>query len=108
METWTMIDDKDFPAPDDLGEGPERRMEKFPKPPPGQEGLTGGAPGIPKPKSADAVGDDDTEELVEEMDDEDLREREQNAQQDNARVEKKKPSEGPGLNPGPRTPSEDI
>lgn len=73
-----MSDDKDFPNPDDLGDGPERRMQKFPKPPPGHEGLTGGAPGIPKPKSADAVGDDDTEELVEEMDDDDLREREKN------------------------------
>jgi hypothetical protein len=74
-------DDRDLPKADDLGEGPESRMENYPpKPSPPQEGPTGGSPGVPKPKEADAVGDNDTEELVEEMDGEDLRRREQNGQ----------------------------
>jgi hypothetical protein len=83
-------DDKGLPKADDLGEGPETRMVNFPpKPEPPQEGPTGGSPGVPKPREADAVGDNDTEELVEEMDDEDLRLREENTQRDNVQVEKK-------------------
>lgn len=76
-------------------------MQNFPPKIDQQEGLIGGAPGAPKPKSADAVGDGDTEELVEEMDDEDLRAREQNTQKDNPRVEQKeKPAPGrPADNP---------
>jgi hypothetical protein len=71
-------DDRDLPRADDLGEGPETRMENYPpKAPPLQEGPTGGAPGVPKPKEADAVGDNDTEELAEEMDAEDLQSREE-------------------------------
>jgi hypothetical protein len=74
-------DDRDLPKPDDLGEGPETRMENYPpKAPPPQEGPTGGAPGVPKPKDADAIGDNDTEELAEEMDAEDIRRREENLQ----------------------------
>jgi len=82
-------DDRDLPKADDLGEGPETRMENYPRPsPPPPEGPTGGSPGVPKPKEDDAVGDNDTEELVEEMDGEDLRRREQNTQR---RIDESKP-----------------
>jgi len=84
-------DDRDLPKADDLGEGPETRMENYPpKAPPPQEGPIGGSPGAPKPKEADAIGDNDTEELVEEMDAEDLEQREENTRRDNIQGEKKK------------------
>jgi len=82
-------DDRELPKADDLGEGPETRMENYPaKSPPPKDGPTGGSPGFPKPKEADAVGDNDTEELAEEMDGEDLRRREQNHQR---RIDESKP-----------------
>lgn len=86
-----MPDDKDLPKPEDLGEGPERRMQNFPPKPHIHEGLIGGSPGTPKPDDADAVGDDDTEELVEDTDEQAVQEREENTQKDNARVPKKDP-----------------
>jgi hypothetical protein len=72
-----MAKDRDLPKAEDLGEGPERRMVNFPSPPPSQEGPMGPPPGPPKPPSADAVGDNDTDELAENMDDATLRFREQ-------------------------------
>jgi hypothetical protein len=73
-----MAENRGLPKAEDLGEGPERRMENFPPPPPpGKEGPLGPPPGVPKLPSADAAGDNDTDELAENMDDATVRFREQ-------------------------------
>jgi hypothetical protein len=73
-----MADHKALPKREDLGDSPESRMENFPPPPPSpKQGPLGAPPGEPKPDSADAAGDNDTEELAENMDDATIRFREQ-------------------------------
>jgi hypothetical protein len=75
-----MAEDKIFPKREELGESPESRMENFPPPPPApKQGPLGAPPGEPKPDSADAAGDNDTEELAENMDDATIRFRELDA-----------------------------
>ena len=54
--------------PEDLGEGPETRMGNLPKPKPQENDLP------PRPRSADAVGDEDAQELVD-LDESDVRSR---------------------------------
>ena len=54
---------------EDLGDGPETRMGNLPKAKPRENDLP------PRPRSADAVGDDDAQELVD-MDESDVRSRE--------------------------------
>ncbi len=73
-----MAEDKELPKREDLGESPESRMENFPPPAPSpKQGPLGAPPGDPKPDSADASGDNDTEELAENTDDATIRFREQ-------------------------------
>jgi hypothetical protein len=94
-----MPEDRELPSPDDLGEGPERRMQNFPPPPPSKEGPLGEPPGPAKPPSADAVGDNDTDELAENMDDATVRLRERDADE----AEKRHPEPPPGRSPRRRS-----
>jgi len=73
-----MAEDKKLPKREELGESPEPRMENFPPPPLSpKQGPLGAPPGEPKPDSADAAGDNDTEDLAENTDDATMRFREQ-------------------------------
>jgi hypothetical protein len=90
-----MNDEKELPTPDDLGEGPEARMTNFPKPKRQQDERP---PAPDKPRGADAVGEEDAQELTD-MDEGDVRNREKNTQGDNSRVEKKPKTIAPGKRP---------
>jgi hypothetical protein len=83
------------PKPENLGEGPERRMENLPasrRVPHEQEGdnLTQ-QPGVPKPDETDAVGEGDVEELAQEEEGAVVEEKEKLTQKDNARTTYREP-----------------
>jgi len=63
-----MKDPRDPMKSEDLGDGPETRMENLPKAMPQENDLPR------RPRSADAVGNDDAQELVD-MDESDVRSR---------------------------------
>ncbi|SRR5579859_3328217 len=87
---------RDPVKPEALGEGPETRMQNFPRKKAARnEAITGGSPGTPKPPSADAEGEGDADELAENMDDATLRLREQEAQRTAAEVQQKKTTPDP-------------
>jgi len=74
---------RDLVKAESLGEGPESRMENFPKKKPEKNDLVmGGNPGAPKPASADATGEGDADELAESMDDATVRLREADARRE--------------------------
>jgi hypothetical protein len=77
------MEEKRPPKPEDLGEGPESRMEGIPPPkkkPHEQEGdRLIQPPGVPKPEEADATGEGDVEAQAEETDRRAIEEREKDA-----------------------------
>jgi hypothetical protein len=87
---------RDLVKPENLGEGPESRMQNFPKKKAQKnDALIGGNPGEPKPASADASGEGDADELAENMDDATVRLREEDAQRDSPDVEHKNTAPDP-------------
>ncbi len=99
-----MREDTNLPRPENLGSGPERRMENFPRQAPDQDGLLGGAPGPCKPPSADAVGDDDTVDLAENTDGETIRVREKDTESMPAAKPPEPRDRAERSNPGRRSP----
>lgn len=81
--------------PDNLGEGPERRMEKLPpeKPSPREASLEAAfhSPGAPKPPEADAAEEGAVQELAKETEGKLLEEKEELTQKDNPRPLSKEP-----------------